>query len=259
MSIEQELLRFAVVVFLQRRNQHSTRDPDLLHERRYLVKRLSGIALLIALALPASAQTAGPSMMAPTGREEFRQRAMMSDAFEIASSRLALERSRNARVRSYAQQMIADHRSTSEALNGGTAVYSPTGDIVGNSVTGGLVGAGVGALVGGPVGAAVGAGIGAAAGVTTGAASRGGTSASQAGVALDSNQSATLQQLAAARGPRFDRLYGRAQRVAHQEALALYTSYARSGQDPSMVAFARSVVPHLKQHYEVARRLPGGR
>jgi predicted outer membrane protein len=198
-------------------------------------------------------------MTAPVDRESFRQMAMMSDAFEIASSRLALDRSRNARVRAYAERMISDHRTTSEALNGGTAVYSPTGDIVGNSVTGGLVGAGVGALVGGPVGAAVGAGIGAAAGVTTSAASGARAAPAQAGVALDANKSDLLQQLAAARGSQFDRLYGQAQRIAHQEALALYVGYARSGQDPAMVAYARSVVPHLQQHYEAARRLPGGR
>ena len=35
--------------------------------------------------------------------------AMMSDSFEIASSRLALERSRNPRVLAYAQNMIQDH------------------------------------------------------------------------------------------------------------------------------------------------------
>jgi predicted outer membrane protein len=193
---------------------------------------------------------------------------MQADAFEIATSRLALDRSRNARVRAYADQMIRDHRATSEALNGGTSVYGASGEIVGGTLSGGLIGAGVGALVGGPVGAAVGAGVGAAAGATTSAAtaSPGGGAGESAGsvrmqtaVPLDARKSAMLQELAAARGTRFDQLYGRAQRVAHQEALALYTGYAQNGRDPAMVAYARSVIPHLEQHAAGARGLPGGR
>jgi predicted outer membrane protein len=66
-----------------------------------------------------------------------------------------------------------------------------------------------------------------------------------------------LQQLASARGTQFDRLYGQAQRMAHQEALALYTGYAQSGRDPVMVNYARSVIPHLEHHAAEARRLPG--
>jgi predicted outer membrane protein len=78
-------------------------------------------------------------------------------------------------------------------------------------------------------------------------------------VPLDANKSAMLQQLASARGSRFDRLYGQAQRVAHEEALSLCATYAQSGQDPAMVAYARSVIPHLEQHYRAVGRLPGGR
>ena len=78
-------------------------------------------ALMASLATPAMAQMA--PMAVPTTREGFRQMAMMSDAFEIATSQLALERSRNPSVRAYAEKMITDHSATSQALNGGTAVY----------------------------------------------------------------------------------------------------------------------------------------
>jgi predicted outer membrane protein len=121
-------------------------------------------ALLASLSAPALAQAP-----MPVDREGFRQMAMQADAFEIASSRLALDRSRNPNVRAYAQSMISDHRATSEALNGGRAVYGASGEILTGGITGGLLGAGIGALAGGPVGAAVGAGVGAAAGATTGA------------------------------------------------------------------------------------------
>ncbi len=119
-------------------------------------------ALLASVSAPAFAQT--------MDSQTYRMMAAQSDAFEIASSRLALERSRNANVRRFAQNMIQDHGMTSQALNGGRAVYSSSGEFIAGSVGGTLAGAGIGALVGGPVGAAVGAGIGATAGTTAGAA-----------------------------------------------------------------------------------------
>jgi predicted outer membrane protein len=165
------------------------------------------------------------------------------------------------------------------------------------SVTGTLAGAGVGALVGGPVGAAVGAGIGATTGAVASNVGAGpkpgydpnfqgplgsrsglrsgslatnpqpggpevGVTGSVAGtfetaVPLDAEKSAMLNQLATASGPQFDRLYGRSQWMAHGEALNLYRSYAMNGNDPALVTFAQSVIPHLEQHYAESRRLPG--
>src|SRR3954468_23425193 len=98
-------------------------------------------ALLVA-AVPAVAQ---PAMM-PLDSTTFRQTAMSSDALEIASSQLALARSRNARVRAFASKMISDHGATSQALNGGRAVYGAGGEVMGGTVTGALAGAGMGAL-----------------------------------------------------------------------------------------------------------------
>ena len=271
---------------------------------------------LAALLASVSAAPAYAQMMAPTGgamvldSRTYRMMAAQSDAFEIASSQLALERSRNPAVRRYAQNMIQDHAMTSQALNGGRAVYSASGEFIGGSLSGTLAGAGIGALVGGPVGAAVGAGIGATAGATAGAASSGGpataggtatgalagagvgaivggpvgaavgagigaTTGSAAGAASDvqatgsvtpvrlgvplpPEKMAMLNQLASTSGPQFDRLYGQAQRMGHQEALALHTTYAQSGNDPSLRQFAASVVPHIEHHLEDSQRLPGG-
>ena len=124
-------------------------------------------ALLASVSAPAFAQ---PMMM---DSQTYRTMAAQSDAFEIASSRLALERSRNPIVRRYAQNMIQDHGMTSAALNGGRPVYSASGEWLGGTVGGTLAGAGIGALVGGPVGAAVGAGVGATAGTAATAPSAG--------------------------------------------------------------------------------------
>jgi predicted outer membrane protein len=209
-------------------------------------------ALMAALATPAAAQTMVTQVAVPTDREGFRMMAMMSDSFEIATSQLALERSRNPRVRSYAQMMIRDHAMTSQALNGGAPLYAANGG-TGGAVTGTLAGAGIGALVGGPVGAVVGAGIGATTGSVSGAAGI------RTAVPLDARKQAMLAQLASTSGPTFDRLYGQMQRMAHQETLAVFTGYIQQGSDPQMVAFAQSVVPHLQNHIAMARRLPGGR
>jgi predicted outer membrane protein len=236
--------------------------------------------------------------------------AAQSDAFEIASSQLALERSRNPTVRRYAENMIRDHGMTSQALNGGRPVYNASGEFIGGAMGGTLAGAGIGALVGGPVGAAVGAGVGATAGATAGAAASGtpGTAGGTAtgalagagvgalvggpvgaavgagvgattgaaagrtadvqstgsvtpirlGMPLSPEKTAMLNQLASTSGPQFDRLYGQAQRMAHQEALALHSGYAQAGNDPSLRQFAASVVPHLEHHAADAQRLPGG-
>ena len=262
------------------------------------------IALAALLASVASAATAQPMMApgAPIDSATFRQMALASDAFEIESSRLALQRSRNPRVLSYARQMIRDHAMTSQALNGGQAVYGANGEILGGTVTGALAGAGIGALVGGPVGAAVGAGIGGATGATAGTVAAnpgaaGGTVSGtlagagvgavvggpvgaavgagvgatagaaadssnvaaapmQTAVPLDAQKANMLNQLASARGARFDRLYGEYQRMGHQQAVALYTAYLQSGSDPALRNFAQQALPHLEMHYAESRRLP---
>lgn len=204
-------------------------------------------ALLGSLSMPAAAQT--------VDSQTFRALAAQSDAFEIATSRLALERSRNSLVRRYAQNMIQDHGMTSQALNGGRPLYSATGEFLGGPAGGALAGAGIGALLGGPVGAAVGAGVGAAGGAAARDVQATGSVATA--IPLSAEKTAMLNQLASASGPEFDRLYGQAQRMSHQEALALYQNYAQAGTDPALRQFAVSVIPHLEQHAADARRLPG--
>lgn len=130
-------------------------------------KHLALAVLLASVsAVPLSAQVAPAQVM---DSQTYRMMAAQSDAFEIASSQLALERSRNPAVRRYAETMIKDHGMTSQALNGGRPVYTASGQFIGGS----LAGAGIGALIGGPVGAAVGAGVGATTGAAAGAAASG--------------------------------------------------------------------------------------
>jgi predicted outer membrane protein len=114
-------------------------------------------------------------------------------------------------------------------------------------------GAVVGGIVGGPVGAAVGAGVGAAAGATADVT---GTVRYAPNAMIDARHADMLNQLASVSGRRFDRLYGRMQVAAHQEAVALFAAYAQTGTDPALRAFAQSALPALEHHLMMARRLP---
>jgi predicted outer membrane protein len=216
-------------------------------------KSLVFAALLACAAPPALAQgmvMAAPPAMAPMSTEAFRMMAMQSDVFEIESSRLALQRSRNPAVQRFAQMMIGDHAATSQALNGGRPVAGLPGGTVGGAATGAVVGA----VVGGPVGAVVGGAVGATAG------SAGGGMAAAGGVALDPRHAAMLNQLASIPpGPQFDATYGAMQVQAHQEAVAMFAAYAQGGSNPAMRTFAQQALPSLQHHLAVAQSLPGGR
>ena len=219
-----------------------------------MMKRYIALAaLMAAIGSPAAAQqmmAPGASMASPMAAltpETFRAMAMITDTFEIESGRLALERSRNPRVRSFAEQTIQDHTMTSQALMGGARV---AGVGTGTGVVGGAV---IGGLVGGPVGAVVGAGVGA----TTAAATGAGAQVYAAGPTLDARHADMLNRLAAARGTQFDRLYGQMQVMAHREAVGLFSTYAQAGTDPNLRTFAGQVLPHLEHHLAMARSLPG--
>jgi putative membrane protein len=76
-------------------------------------------ALMAAFATPAAAQSvavAPAPLLVPLTAEGFRAMALQSDAFEISSSQLALQRSRSPAIRSFARQMVQDHTMTSQAL-----------------------------------------------------------------------------------------------------------------------------------------------
>jgi putative membrane protein len=47
------------------------------------------------------------------------------------------------------------------------------------------------------------------------------------------------------------------QLTAHQEAVSMFTSYAQSGQDQALVAFARQTLPKLRRHLATVQRLAG--
>jgi putative membrane protein len=83
---------------------------------------LSIAASLVIFASAASAQSVGEKTgvnsalgVAPT-TQDFVTEAAQSDMFEIQSSQLAQQKSDNAQVKSFAQQMVTDHTKTTDEL-----------------------------------------------------------------------------------------------------------------------------------------------
>jgi predicted outer membrane protein len=223
-------------------------------------------ALVLALSTPAFAQ----------GANDFRLQSMQANAFEIQSSQIALSKSRNPKVRSYAQEVIRDHRAANVALAGGQPGAMAGGDPgLGGLVTapiavaGSAVGAGVGAatgvvggtLSGGPVGGLEGAGAGAARGAAAGGQiGRGDVMATGASTMVQPSpeQQAMLAELSATpAGSRFDRLYATQQIQAHQMSIAMTQAYAQGGPNPALRNYAQQALPALQMHYAQAQRLPG--
>jgi len=58
--------------------------------------------------------------------------------------------------------------------------------------------------------------------------------------------------------PDFDAAYVNAQLMAHQEAVALFTSYSSNGDVPQLASFAGRTLPVLQMHLDHVQALSGG-
>jgi len=59
-------------------------------------------------------------------------------------------------------------------------------------------------------------------------------------------------------GDAFDKAFAKKMVADHQKAVALFTKESTSGKDPELKAFATKTLPTLKEHLEMAKKLPGG-
>jgi len=69
---------------------------------------------------------------------------------------------------------------------------------------------------------------------------------------LDAEHQKKLDELKAKSGKEFDRAM---QLQAHEEAVALFSDYARNGDNPDLKAWAAKTLPHLREHLEMAKKL----
>jgi len=82
------------------------------------------------------------------------------------------------------------------------------------------------------------------------ALSQGQTTASikPAALGLQPKEQQMLDELKGASGRDFDAKYIKMQTDAHRDAVALFSTYAQSGDDPAMKEFAKKTLPVLKMH-----------
>jgi putative membrane protein len=72
---------------------------------------------------------------------------------------------------------------------------------------------------------------------------------------LDAEHKRKLDELGRLSGRDFDTAYDRAQQEAHREAVALFESYAQTGDNPDLKQWAAKTLSHLKAHLTMADQL----
>jgi len=76
---------------------------------------------------------------------------------------------------------------------------------------------------------------------------------------LDARRQSVMDALAPLKGPDFDKVYVDAQHKAHIEAVALFESYAATGEDPHLKAIAIQLLPTLKAHLAQVEKISAPR
>jgi putative membrane protein len=73
--------------------------------------------------------------------------------------------------------------------------------------------------------------------------------------ALDPEHQKILDELKAKDGKDFDRQYDQIQIKAHRDAVSLFDTYSKSGENPELKRWAATTLPHLKEHLTMAEKL----
>jgi putative membrane protein len=73
--------------------------------------------------------------------------------------------------------------------------------------------------------------------------------------ALDSQHQKMLDELKGKNGKDFDASYDQTQLKSHQDAVALFEAYAKSGDNAELKGWAGQTLPHLKEHLSMAEKL----
>lgn len=76
--------------------------------------------------------------------------------------------------------------------------------------------------------------------------------------ALDAKHQAMVDKLKGASGEAFDAAYIDAQVQAHEEAVALMTSYSQGGDNETLKKFAAEALPVIQSHYEMVQKMDQG-
>lgn len=74
---------------------------------------------------------------------------------------------------------------------------------------------------------------------------------------LDPEQQEIMDRLSTASGRAFDRAYIDSQIKAHEDAVQLFSTYAREGDNPALKSFAQQVLPTLEDHLKHVQTFEG--
>jgi putative membrane protein len=76
--------------------------------------------------------------------------------------------------------------------------------------------------------------------------------------ALDAEHAAMVTELKAKSGAEFDSSYAEHMRHAHDKTIELFEGEAESSEDADLAGFARDKLPTVREHKQLAERLPAG-
>jgi putative membrane protein len=162
-------------------------------------KLISASVIALSLALPGVGVAAEPKpadqAAAPfnVDKASFVKVVTSSNAFEIESSKLAEQKSKDADVREFAKQMISDHTMAADELKKAAKLGDEP-------------------------------------------------------VKLAPKHAAMIELLKGASEQDFQALYIDMQATAHMEAVSLFGTYAKGGDDAAVKAFAAKTLPKLEMH-----------
>jgi putative membrane protein len=164
---------------------------------------VSKTLLFLALSGASSAALAAEAEGTPPAPGIFVKKAALDGMTEVEAGKVALSKSQDPEIRSFAQRMVADHGKANSELAAIAKAkgLNPPKD-------------------------------------------------------LDSEHQAMVNSLKGKSGKDFDAAYAEHMNMDHSKAIALFESAAGSN-DPDLAQFAKKTLPTLKEHKELAQKLPG--
>jgi putative membrane protein len=164
---------------------------------------ISKSILFLALTGASTAALAAEAEKSPPAPSMFVKKAAQDGMTEVEAGKVALSKSQDPEIRSFAERMVADHGKANAEL-------------------------------------------------ATIAKSKG----INAPKSLDAEHKAMVDSLASKSGKDFDRAYAEHMNMDHTKAISLFESAAGSN-DKDFASFAQKTLPTLKEHKQLAEKLPG--
>jgi putative membrane protein len=166
------------------------------------MNKVSRSLLFLAIAGVVSTAAAADAESAVPAAASFVNMAAQAGMTEVEAGKIALSKSQDPQIRSFAERMVSDHGKANSEL----------------------------------------ASLAKAKGI-------------DAPQRLDSEHRAMLDSLQAKSGPEFDAAYSQHMNMDHTKAIALFEGASRSA-DAEVAGFAQKTLPTLKEHKQLAARLP---